>query len=198
LIDNDLIRFTVEILRKWKNDAEIQAKAHIGKTAVRLADATLDIKIGDVVRIAPIVPRVHEQSKFELKQDTGACFEFYKRDAQRTVDIPKSFIEKVHYFGDSKPGFVQLIGRLQWVSIKRNFDVFPDKPPSGSAGAYGIPKDVDLRYAGGLGVGGAFAREDRLPQLLNQGWYVFYDEDGTYLRWLNHGINQIFVVNWVL
>jgi hypothetical protein len=88
LIDNDLIRFTVEILRKWKNDAEIQAKAHIGKTAVRLADATLDIKIGDVVRIAPIVPRVHEQSKFELKQDTGACFEFYKRDAQRTVDIP--------------------------------------------------------------------------------------------------------------
>jgi hypothetical protein len=45
---------------------------------------------------------------------------------------------------------------------------------------------------------GAFARADRLPELLNQGWYVFYDEDGTYLRWQNHGVNQILVVNCVL
>jgi hypothetical protein len=198
LIDNDVIRFSLEILRKWKNDAEAEAKAHVGKTAIPLADMVLDLRIGDVVRIGPIVPRVHEQSHFEVKQCTGACFETYKRDAQRRVDIPKSFIEKVHRFGDSKPGIVQLSGRLQWVSMKKNFEVFPEKPTAGSGGAYGIPKDVDPRYAANLSVAGAFAREDRLPQLLNQGWYIFYDEDGTYLRWQNEGVNQIFVVNWVL
>ena len=71
------------------------------------------------MRITPIVPREHEQSDFMLIEDRGECFVFQKLDSQRYVDIPKSFIEKVHKFGDSKPALVQLIGRLQWVSESR-------------------------------------------------------------------------------
>jgi hypothetical protein len=33
------------------------------------------------------------------------------------VEIPASFIEKVHHFGASAPALVQLAGRLQWISV---------------------------------------------------------------------------------
>jgi hypothetical protein len=267
-VDNDPAWFTVDVLRKWKNDAEAEAKGRVGKTAAsRIRDAsnsietieglravqrreTLDqetilrlrdeglIKVTDVahmqsptieeymptgltakglrvlesgnkaaktaafphsppdlkscdrVRISPIVPREHEQSDFMVREDTGDCFVFQKLDSQRYVDIPKSFIEQVHKYGSSKPALIQLKGRLQWLSVKRNFDLFPDRPPGGSAGAYGLAKDVDNGYPVRLGVHGKFGREDRLPEILGRDWSIFYDSDGTYLRWGG----QVFVV----
>jgi hypothetical protein len=73
--------------------------------------------------------------------------------------------------------------KAQWVTPKRNFDLFLDAPPEGSAGAYGIAKDVDLDYPRRDGIQrAAWTREERLQQLLTQGWYVYYDLDGTYLR----------------
>src|SRR5580692_4112167 len=35
LVDNDPARFTVELLRKWKADAESEARDRVGKTATR-------------------------------------------------------------------------------------------------------------------------------------------------------------------
>jgi len=148
---------------------------------------------GARVRIAPIVPREHEQSEFTLQEDAGECFVFQKTDSQRYVDIPKSFIENIHKFSDSRPALLQLTGRLQWVSTKRNFELFPEKPSVGPAGAYGIGKEVDSGYPVRLGVQGKFGREDRLPEILGRGWRIFYDSDGTYLRWGK----QVFVVDWV-
>jgi hypothetical protein len=268
-IDNDPARYTVDVLRKWKTDAEAEAKHRVGKTAtstfrdrgthhsietiealravqrqenldqetiLRLRDEGLikvmdvthmqsptveeykprgltakglrvlesgsvkttafpaspmpDLKPYDRVRISPIVPRENEQADFMLREDKSDCFVFQKLDSQRYVDIPKSFIEKIHSFGNSKPALVQLSGRLQWVSPKRNFELFPDKPPAGSAGAYGLAKDVDNSYPVRLGVQGKFGREDHLPEILGRGWSVFYDSDGMYLRWGG----QVFVV----
>lgn len=122
-----------------------------------------------------------------------------KLDSSRQVDIPKSFIETVHSWGDTKPALVLLKGRLQWVSRKRNFELFPEMPPEGRAGVYGIGKDVDSRYVQQLGIPGrsSFVREERLPQLLSQGWYVYYDVDGTYLKWLGPDVDQIVIVDWV-
>src|SRR6266446_234535 len=162
-----------------KADAEVEAKARVGKTAISNADPPFDLKVGTKFKITPIVPRGHEQSDFLLRQIVGDCFQFEKMDSSRQVDIPKSFIEKVHKFGDTKPTHVQLSGRLQWVSVKRNFELFP---PAGPLDAYGIGKDVDITYPKHLGVECRFARQDRLLQLLGQGWYIFYDSDGMYLR----------------
>lgn len=116
LVDNDPPRFTVDVLRKWKTDAEAEARARVGKTAATINNSACHLEKYARVRITPIVPREHEQSDFMLIEDRGECFVFQKLDSQRYVDIPKSFIEKVHKFGDSKPALVQLIGRLQWVS----------------------------------------------------------------------------------
>jgi hypothetical protein len=195
LIDNDVTRFTVEVLKGWKADAEAGAKSRVGKTAATTDKNTHRLQKYARAKIAPIVPRDHELSEFMLTEDAGEYFGFQKLDSQRHVDIPKSFIENIHKFGDSKPALIQLIGRLQWVSMKRSFELFPDKP----AGPYGIAKDVDNRYPTKLGISDriAFVRESRLPELLSQGWYVFYDLDGTYLRWPGSDVNQILVCNWV-
>jgi len=49
----------------------------------------------------------------------------------------------------------------------------------------------------GLQLAGRFACEDRLSQLFSQGWLVFCDLDGMYLRWPGGDLNQIFLCNWV-
>jgi hypothetical protein len=194
LIDNDVQRFSVEVLQQWKADAEADAKARVGKTALLPRASNHDLQIGARVRITPIIPREHEQSDFMLEQKSGHCFIFKKLDSQRQIEIPKSFVEKIHSFGGSKPALLELCGRLQWVSTKRNFETFPEKPPSGAAGAYGIGKNVDHRYPARLGITRcAFGREGRLPEILGQGKLVFYDSDGTYLKW----DDQVLVVDWV-
>ena len=157
LIDNDVVRFPVEVLTNWKSDAQGEAKASVGKTAVVFTNSALDLRIGDLVRMVPIIPRVHEQSRFELKQEIGACLASYKLDSQRHVDIPKSFVERAYRFGDLRLG---RSGRLQWLSIRKKFEIFPDKPLSGSAGEYGISKDVDPGYAARLAVGGRLVARD--------------------------------------
>ncbi len=199
LIDNDVSRFSVQILETWKADAEAQAQSRIGKTAY-LQDVITTPRLdkGARVRISPIIPRLHEQSDFGVENERGECFVLQKFDSGRQVEIPKSFIEQIHKFGDAKPSLIQLKGRLQWVSAKRKFELFTDKPVW-SASAYGIGKDVDPSYVRHISILGknSFVRESRLPQLLAQGWYVYYDLDGAYLRWPGPDTNQILIVDQV-
>ncbi len=199
LVDNDVARFHVELLRSWKRDAEAAAKRRLGKSTPVPGTPAIHLEKGSRLRIWPIVPRQHEQSDFSVEDVKRDHFALRKLDSSRQVDVPKSFIETVHSWGDAKPALVQLRGRLQWVSRKRNFELFPEKPPEGRAGAYGIGKDVDSRYVQHLGIPdrSSFVREERLPQLLSQGWYVYYDVDGMYLRWPGPDVNQIVIVDWV-
>lgn len=193
LIDNDPARSSVEILRKWKSHAEAEAKAHVGKTA--LIDRGPRISLGKYsrVQITPIIPTDQQEAIFMLLDDSGEKFNFQKTDSGRYVDIPKSFVERIHTYGDSRPGLLQLAGRLQWLSKKRDFALFPEKPAPGPEGAYGVPKDIDPTYVRTLGIVGSFAREERIPALLSQGWAVFYDSDGKYLRWPGRDVNQILI-----
>jgi hypothetical protein len=197
LIDNDASRFSVDLLKKWKSVAEAEAKDVLGKTATQSNEGLPDLLPGSRVRIVPIVPRKHEQSEFMLEKVADECLSVKKLDSGRQVLIPKSFVEKIHRFGDSKPALMQLNGRLQWISAKRNFECVPGLPPTGQAGLYGIGKNVDSRYPMRLGISGAFARIDRLPEVLSRGWHVYYDEDGMYLILPDLGANQVFVCSWV-
>ena len=202
LIDNDTSRFSVFVLRQWKSDAEVETKNRLGKTAVVSTSsgqpALPALKVYDRTKISPIVPRAHEQSDFYVEEDRGSLYVFKKQDSLRSVEIPKSFLKSIHIFGSGKPAIVQLSGRLQWISPRHTFELFLEPPPSGIAGAYGFAKDVDLDYPRRVGIQGvSFAREERLPQLLSQGWYVYYDEDGTYLRNPGRDANQILMCNWI-
>jgi diguanylate cyclase (GGDEF)-like protein len=171
-------------------DMKAEVTPHGRQTAATGNGHSINLAKHAKVRIAPIVPREHEQSEFIFLEESDDCLSFQKIDSQRAIDIPKSFVEKIHKYGDSRPALVQLSGRLQWVSKKRNFDLFPDKPPAGPRGAYGIGKDVDNSYPTRLGVQGRFGREERLSEILGHGWSIFYDLDGMYLK----SAGQVFVV----
>jgi hypothetical protein len=199
LVDNDVVRFPVGTLNKWKREAEEDSKKRLGKTATSSSSGGhFDLKVYDQVRLYPIVPRVHELSDFCVAAQTESLFVFKKQDSLRSVDVPKSLISSLHRLGDGKPTIVRIAGRVQWVTQKRNFDLFLESPPEGSSGAYGIAKDVDLDYPRREGIQrAAWAREERLHQLLTQGWYVYYGLDGTYLRNPGRDANQILITDWI-
>lgn len=189
LVDNDPARFTVDVLRRWKLDAEAEAKGRVGRTKVDAIPPSTALRIGSMVRIAPIVPREQEQSDFMVLDESDDTLVVEKIGAQRRIEIPKSMIEKVHRFTPPKPSRVQLDGRLQWVSRARVFELYPEKPET----PYGIPRAVDDRYAARHSINGTYGRVDRLPQLLEQGWLLFYDSDGCYLRWGE----QVLLIRWL-
>jgi hypothetical protein len=193
LVDNDAPRFTVEILRAWKAAAEAEAKSRIGKTNIAGNAVAFDLKVGDRVRIEPIVPRRAEQAEWMLESDSGGVYVFQKLGASGTAEVPLSFIEKVHRFAGSTLALVQLAGRLQWTSVGQRWLLLSQKPPA--ADEHGISRNVDFNHPSRMSYPGSLAwcREDRLGQVLGQGGHIFYAEDGKYLRVPGSDIDQILV-----
>jgi hypothetical protein len=192
LVDNDPIRFTTEVLTQWKRRAEMEARNRVGRTAGPNATLAFNLRVGSRVRIEPIVPSHHEQREWIVMADTEQQFKLRKGDSA-SVELPKSFIERIHNFGDQDLALIQLSGRLQWVSVKHHWVLFSGKP----ADALGISKDVDFQYPTRQGITDHFTlkwcREDRLALCLDQGWHVFYDDTGRYLCVPGPDIAQILI-----
>jgi hypothetical protein len=93
LVDNDFARFTVEILLKWKSDAEAEARQHVGKRAAFDASNSY-FSPGMMLRISPIIPREHEQSDFMVLEDSEEFLIVQKLDSQRRIEIPRSLVGK--------------------------------------------------------------------------------------------------------
>jgi hypothetical protein len=192
LVDNDAARFTLELLRGWKVAAEAEAKFRIGKTSPA-GSAPIDLKVGEGVRIEPIVPRRAEQAEWMLESNSGGVYVFQKLDSAGRAEIPASFIEKVHRFAGSTPALVQLAGRLQWTSVGQRWLLLSEKPPT--ADEHGFSRNVDFNHPSRMSYPGSLAwcREDRLAQILGQGRHIFYAEDGKYLGVPGPDIDQILV-----
>ena len=195
LVDNDPTRFTIELLQRWKSSAESEARDRIGKTAAANASPSFGLKLNDRIRIAPIIPRSAEQAEWLIIGESEGSFLFRKSDSDAQVEIPESFVEKVHRFSGTAAALVQLAGRLQWNSANQRWQLMQEKPESGSRGQHGFSKYVDFDYPRNMNYVGGFAwcREDRLAQCLSRGRYVFYDADGNYLRVGGPDIDQILV-----
>jgi hypothetical protein len=195
LVDNDPARFSVDLLHGWKRIAEADARDRVGRAAPSRGAPTIHLQPGNRVRIEPIVPRRFERSEWLVQSDSGNSFVFQKTDSMATVEIPVSFIENVHQFRNNAPAVVQLDGRLQWISVGQRWLVLSEKPQPGPHNEHGYSKFVDFDYPRRMAYTGEFAwcREDRLGECLSRGRYVFYDEDGRYLRVPGPDIDQILV-----
>lgn len=195
LVDNDAVRFGVDLLLRWKGTAEADARNRVGKTAASGSAPGVNLQDGIRVRIEPIVPRRFERTEWLVQSNSGNAFVFQKTDSMATVEIPVSFIENVHRFRDNAPALVQLDGRLQWISVGQRWLVLSEKPQPGPHNEHGYSKFVDFDYPRRMAYTGEFAwcREDRLAECLSRGRYIFYDEDGKYLRVPGPDIDQILV-----
>jgi hypothetical protein len=193
LVDNDPVRFISEVLIEWKKNAEMEARNRVGKTATPDAALAFKLKVGGRVKIEPIVPRHFEHCEWIVMADAEQQFKLQKSDSQAAVAVPKSFIEKIHALGDRDPALIQLSGRLQWVSVKHHWVMFSAKP----ADDCGVGREVDFQYPARHGITNHFTvkwcREDRLSLCLGQGWHVFYDENGRYLRVPGFDVAQILI-----
>jgi hypothetical protein len=195
LVDNDPVRFTVDLLFGWKSTAESDARNRVGKAAASGSIPSVNLHGGIRIRIEPIVPRKFERSEWLVQSNSGTSFIFQKIDSMATVEIPISFIENVHPFREHAPVLVQLDGRLQWITVGQRWLVLSEKPRAGPHNEHGYSKFVDFDYPRRMAYSGEFAwcREDRLAECLSRGRYIFYDEDGRYLRVPGPDVDQILV-----
>jgi len=186
LIDNDQSRFTVEMLEEWKRAAEKEALDTIGRTAAPLPVAQIaqgtDLSRYARVRIEPIVPRYVERDEWIVEESTAQQFNFRKANSGASISIPKTFIATIHPFEAPDVSLVELRGRLQWLSLKRYWRLFRET----AVDDLGVGKDVDFQYPTRLNVANILPcrwfREDNVAHGLGSGWFVFYDEDGKFLR----------------
>jgi len=79
------------------------------------------LKLNDRIRIAPIIPRSAEQAEWLIIGESEGSFLFRKSDSDAQVEIPESFVEKVHRFSGTAAALVQLAGRLQWNSANQRW-----------------------------------------------------------------------------
>jgi hypothetical protein len=61
LIDNDRTRFSVELLRAWKRDAENEARNSIGRSASGHIASNTRLQIGARATLVPIVPAISQR-----------------------------------------------------------------------------------------------------------------------------------------
>jgi hypothetical protein len=192
LIDNDAARFPAGLLVQWKADAESASLSNIGRTAPQVgalqsrARGIGRLQAGARIQIRPAIPRRFEQEIFTVQGVEADFVDVKRTNSHHQVRIPASAIAKVHVFGDEQPSLVLLDGRLQWVTLTQRWEFLPDAPRAGPAPEYGLSKPVDFRYPRLSGITDRFAvrwfREDAVPRFLGQGWNIFYDGDGRYLR----------------
>jgi hypothetical protein len=200
LIDNDAARFPVSLLLQWKTEAENTAFSTIGRTAV-VANAPSGralslsrLQPGAKIQIRPAIPRRIEQEEYFVEGPTEAdCLKVTR--AAHHLRIPETAIARVDFFGDQQPPLILLEGRLQWITVTQRWEFLPEKPPSDASGDYGQSKFVDFQYPHREGITDRFAvrwfREDAVPTFIGQGWHIFYDRDGRYLRVSGPDVDQI-------
>jgi hypothetical protein len=187
LIDNDPARFTVKRLMQWKEDAEADALDRVGKTAPPQGSAVSSLENGTRVRIEPMIPSHDTANEWRVVQVDARHYGFQKTSNGQALTIPATFIGAIHEFTDPDLVLVEVRGRVQWLSMNRHWKLFREQP----ADALGLGKDVDLQYPARLGLPAIrpsrWFREGNVPQGMAAGWYVFYDDDGKYLRSGGHG-----------
>jgi hypothetical protein len=197
LIDNDADRFPVSMLVQWKTEAEASAFSTIGRTAVPRSGHVQSVnrlQPGSRIQIRPAIPRRIEQEEYFVEGPTEADCIKVNRSAHH-LRIPETAVATLHFFGDQQRSLLLLEGRLQWITVSQRWEFLPEKPPSDASGEYGLSKFVDFQYPQRQGITDRFAirwfREDAVPTFLGQGWHVFYDRDGRYMRVSGPDIDQI-------
>lgn len=161
LIDNDAVRFTIEVLRKWKIDAEEEAKTRVGKTAA-IVESQRIRRLSDwqKVKLVSSLSR-YENQKAVIIASAGSDTQAYAGDLGKVlksagwrvrgplpappsapvVDVQVSVARK--YFAEHPPeSYLTLRGTLQFVGIRCRDRLIIDPA---------VPDDVALIWVGGEG-----------------------------------------------
>jgi hypothetical protein len=139
-----------------------------------------------VVRVAPLVPQP-EYDRFTVYDVQAHTVVLRKESSHETIGVPLQRVAEVLDQGDDQPPRVMIQGRLQWLTLKREWTFLPDAPVE----ALGVPRDVDL-FRGQATLMDSITAAGRRPgisrldmvagRLTQKTHELFYDNDGFYLR----------------
>ena len=110
---------------------------HIGDRLARLRALSKGRRL---VRILPTVPFCIYNS-FMVEEVSHRTVRFQK-DGLANVYVPAERIEAVLEAGEHQPPTVSVNGRLQWITVRRNWYFFPERPPAGDPLGVGIGREV--------------------------------------------------------
>jgi hypothetical protein len=202
LVDNDVRQFPRDLLHQWKREAEDVARKLVGKTGSgssgfgRLAEY---IKPGRRIVITPVIPRSFETEQFIIESVESDLFQILKPSSLHHITIPADGIKKIMVSGaeDSVPPRLVLDGRLQWRTKSRSWAFMPEQAPFGPAGQYGAWRNFPMFHFGisppWEGIEAKWASERELGRCIAEGWAIFYDEDGLYLRAPDRPVGSILI-----
>lgn len=138
------------------------------------------------VRVSPLVPQPQRDlfSIEDLQPDIVTLSKSATWSGR--IEIPVSRITEVLVLGTNDAPMIRLDGRLQWLTLAKNWKFFPERPAPADALGLGVPREVG-RSDPSVGDLSAllhvvWSRRDMLAERLSAGTHaVFYDETGRYL-----------------
>ena len=139
-------------------------------------------------RVTPIVPRTSFRDPFLVVEANSQTVTLYKTGPQETVYVPTSRITEILDADPNEPKVLILNGRLQHVTEKWQWLFFEDGPDANSELGFvrqSNPLDPNL-----VGLIDRLKRKlefhwgavDELSNYRQQGWVVFYDDEGQCFR----------------
>jgi hypothetical protein len=152
-------------------------------------------RIGAVIRITPMIPK-SARDLFRIADVNSDLLVLNKSGTGAQVTIPVPRVYELLNMGLGDAPLVGIDGRLQWITIRREWIFFPERPNPNDALHLGVPKEVDRRHSplSALSQGGyvfVWSRRDLLAGRMSDGTHeVFYDDDGHYLQ----SVGQVLMV----
>ncbi|MGH9490372.1 MAG: toll/interleukin-1 receptor domain-containing protein [Terriglobales bacterium] len=95
---------------------------------------------GESVTVFPDRPLDAQEGGFSLAEVRGEWVKLCKAASPQLVPIPRNGIERVERVGDGTPARIVLKGRLQWLTLLRQWRYFPEPPVDD----YGLPRVFSL------------------------------------------------------
>lgn len=131
--------------------------------------------------MSPLIPEISDNI-FWVKQVQAQTVIFERRSSKQTLGVPLQRVSEILEQGNDELPEVAINGRLQWLTIKREWKFFPVAP----ADARGVPRDENFyTFAPRLQAAGKQPYSQRIDSPLphvGETHEVFYDENGYYLR----------------
>jgi hypothetical protein len=146
-----------------------------------LAQLRAYARTGTLVKILPLVPATTQYKNFHVKSVESGIVTLEKDSTRQTLTVPAQRVEDVMHAEPPELPTVLLNGRLQWITIPEVWRFFPEKPIPSDLSELGFGKERP-RDNPGVPIQCGWVLQTRLAARLGEGYEVFYDEDGKYIR----------------
>jgi hypothetical protein len=140
------------------------------------------------IRLTPVLPIARALDIYFVREVTEEFLEVEKSSGH-VFAVPVSRIAAdIPLPNESEAGrLLELEGRVQWLSLKREWQFLPQKPTFPEEREHGFFRaaaadDPIIRQLEGRGQTVRFARPENLPRYEQEGYQIVYDNAGLFLR----------------